>query len=910
MTPKKRLIPPGLLAIAVLAAGPGAAHAAIEACFEFPTEASIAARNVGAKGQVELTIAAPGCVALAAGDPQLPLSVAGTTVSLDLTVGGAPTTVNCSAGDLLPDPGTCGFDLVEGLFSNPGVQDTVRVVYGGLFEPSDTITVTVNGVEDATTATASRTWSFSTSASPPRTPAAVELVFDVSGSMGWAAVPGGSVDRMTALQSAAQSFFALLGDYTIPGDQLGAIYFSTTAEAFDAPPGSNLKPADDPAEAGAVQTDLQGRTPTNATSIGAGLDLADSPTGFGATTARKFVLLFSDGEQNTAPLVSVAGGTTLEVGGASYDSAITVCPITAGRQTAPGFALQQQIADASCDGHNAHVRDTEETFVQADLETFFLQDLSEILVGDKLEPVRDVTGSLTAGEVASETFVASEGDVSLSVFLSWDAPGPVIEATARRFRLPFELIAPDGTVLDVRRFTRFGSGMSFTTVPLPAIAGAARVPTAGEWTVRLLGEDLPVNTLGYHLVALVDNTTLVSEFRAGTGDPGTGEDIPLSVTLTEDGAPVTGGTVVARLAGPREGLGDVLSEAEGGTAPADAGQNPVAQGKLFALLQDADAAELLALEDLGVVPLEDPDDDGVYTGSFQGPGADEEGHYHFVVDVEAQGAATGTYRRTRRLSVFVRPKPDPGNTDLVVAGLQPIDLDVGTGTLATFQATARDRFGNRIGPGYIGSLQIRSSAGVVHEPLRDLGDGTYEIVYLLQEGEDPEVTLEVLGEEVESDRASELAGGEPLGGKKRRGRWSLHAGATFSHGALDAGADGSWSVGVDGRWPLAPGRAPGFEVEAYLGHDRFDASAGDDPHFTLFTGRVRWSPGGTAVRPSLFAGIGPAVDRDDDVLLALEAGVALEVPVGPWAFELSYAHRNMDTSLDYGVAQLGVLFDF
>ena len=74
-----------------------------------------------------------------------------------------------------------------------------------------------------------------------------------------------------------------------------------------------------------------------------------------------------------------------------------------------------------------------------DLNTYFTQSLADILVGDKLEVVRDVTGSVVRDKFDTQKFLANTDDVALSIVLQWSAPdnarwGDIFADRARALR--------------------------------------------------------------------------------------------------------------------------------------------------------------------------------------------------------------------------------------------------------------------------------------------------------------------------------------------------------------------------------------------------------------------------------------------------------------------------------------------
>jgi hypothetical protein len=841
-----------------------------------------------------------------------------------------PSTLTCTAG-ANPAVGACSFLVVDGT-DHDAVLDNVEIFYNGDFPASTQVRTQITGARTtlpAVTQTADGmnpfAVNFTTGNDPLRAPASLELVFDISGSMSSPARPGGPVSRMDALKLGSQSFFAMLNDFAMLGDQVGVVYFSNDASVFDPmPPGSNLVPAHDPTNTGSLASNIQAQEPTNGTSIGDGLQTANSSAGFGPDgPPTKRVFLFSDGEQNTPNFVKMvganltivdslaAGGTTLM----TYPANINVCPVTAGRLSAPGFALQQQIADQKCSGHNAVVGDLADTFSMVDLNTYFTDRLQEVLIGDKLENVRNVTGKLPIGTDVKEKFSANTNDIALSILLSWEGGRQAPRV------LPFRLKAPDGTLVDVSNRTQRGIGMSFTTIHFPLRQNNAPVAHKGEWEIELLGSQVdpigPAAQLDYQVLVMLDNANLASDYSLSGNDIGTGEPIPVQVRLTENGAPVTGSTAVAQLLGPNNGLGNILSTATTPNGSPNVGGDTLAseaQRKLLLLLADPAAASLFVSKSLPSVVLLDNGqaangdttaNDGIYSGRF--PGGLQEGHYRFTINAQGSTAANGSFQRTKTLTVFVRPKPTASETDLA---LLSSNVQQDKTVIVRLSATPRDRFRNLIGPDYRDHIQIRSSQGTVESPLLDKLDGSYEIAYRLPSASNPDITVEVLGTNVVTKPLSSLGGGGGGGVNKRWGL-SLHAGSTFPHGFFNTVFDPGLSLGADLEYRFTPL----FSLEAYLGHDRFRSSFFNDSFYiTHLSAGPKFTFGTGSVRPALHAGAGAYFFEGGGTHFGGNVGGSLQFWVTPnFAIEPSYNYRIINTSgspVRYSTLQGGVRFRF
>jgi hypothetical protein len=754
--------------------------------FLFPDNgAANVERNVGIKG-MELFLIHDNGTPLEIGDPELPLNISAATVTITITPAPTPGPPfpNCFKGNLTPPPGQCGFDLVDGQFPN-SVNETIRVIYNDVLPATAPVQVAVQGISPSNGPVFNlpgSNWQFTTkAAAPPRAPASVELVFDISGSMVLPAVPQGTITRMKTLQDSAQTFFAMLKDHAMLGDKLGAVFFSTTATPFNPDnAATNLLSAQNPQKVDLVERQVLAQVPTAMTSIGDGL-LKANTAGFApdpTPNATKYVLLFSDGEQNTPPCVGLPNsvpctstlGTSLQVDGAAYPADIRVCTVTAGRMSAPGYVLQQKINNISCPAPNTvHIRDADPTdptkhqsLNEDDLETYFNQVLATILYGDKFEFATNTRGTISRGVIVTEKFLANANDVSLSIQLSWSS----VQRTGEEDdRLPFRLKAPDGTLIDVSHRTQLGQNMSYTTVHFPLRQNGVLIHPKGEWHIELGG---PIRSeLDYHLTVMLDNPTIASEFKLEAQDIGTGEAVPIRVKLTHDGAPVLNATVEAQMQGPRNGLGNILARTPSPQGTPNAGGDKVrsaAYAKLLLLMSDPASASLFQDQSLPTLTLLDNGSaangdgtarDGIYSGLFKD--TFQEGHYFFTVKVRGTTPTEGDFQRTWRLSTFVLSKPVAARTEFkVLSSLVQPDNTV----LVRLGVTPRDALGNYLGPDYLDHMTIRSTEGGVTTPLDDKLDGSYEITYRLPSGaSNPTFNVEVMDQHVVTKSLRELEGG-------------------------------------------------------------------------------------------------------------------------------------------------------
>lgn len=725
------------LLIAALVVAPTAAvsqELAIDAFGSlFPADGSSNVdQSIGQKG-IFVTFISSGGGVYVAGDPALPLQLGG--ASVQVSIGGAPA-IACTLGDMSPAVGACGFDAADGPFAN-GVIESTEIRLGDILPLNTDVAITLSGFLSnlpGDTPFSLANWDFTTRVTPVlRDPLLVELVLDVSGSMNRPAVPGapaGAPRRREAMRTGVPALFDLLGQYGLNDDRVGTVYFDTNATAFDTgvpdKTVSVLAGASD-----AMRDDILSTldAPTNgSTSLGGGLDTALS-AGFDTIApapvgpVNRVVILMSDGEQNRAPLASVMGGPLL-VGGVPYPTDIVVHPITAGRMVAAGAALQSSIATATGGNAPLHVEDTADSIPEADFQTYFVQTLAEELVGDKVEMVLDETGKLASGDTAEFVIPATSDEVALSFFFAASDPTGQI----RDMRPIPRLFAPDGTEVELRRFVRFGERQVSAKVPLPALSKAGFLKTAGDWRLLVSG-DLPA--INYHAMVLLDNTMVATTFALGAPAHVTGWPIRIEATLREAENPIKDADVTAVVRAPLNGLGNVLSDAivelndQTGGEPFNR-----AQAKLGAVLDDPNLAKALRQVNVDRVRLLDNGDlqngdavagDGRYSGLYFDTKV--EGQYGFDVTALAKNRNGEPGRRVHSLTTHVRPAPDLSASVFEVLSIE----EAGNAARAVISFTLRDRFSNRLGPGYEGAIVLTPDRGKVRR-LVDRLDGSYEFI--------------------------------------------------------------------------------------------------------------------------------------------------------------------------------------
>ncbi len=225
----------------------------------------------------------------------------------------------------------------------------------------------------------------------------IAIVFDRSGSMSLPTSGGGT--RLDAAKSAAGLFADLLEDGS--SHRLGLVTFSTTASSPATMPLTTVASA--PA---ALTTALSGVTANGNTSIGDGLQKAQTLV-TGGSNPRKALLLLTDGMENTAPTIATAQGGLGDT---------HVCSVGFGT---PGGLDGPKLRDLSERQGGIYIS----TPNSLELKKFFVfcfADIFDTFVGE--DPIQTLPGATLA---SAPTIHTAYEDHKLVFVLSWTNPLPI-----------------------------------------------------------------------------------------------------------------------------------------------------------------------------------------------------------------------------------------------------------------------------------------------------------------------------------------------------------------------------------------------------------------------------------------------------------------------------------------------------
>lgn len=566
-----------------------------------------------------------------------------------------------------------------------------------------------------------------------RSGADIVLVLDRSGSMSSPSQLGGvAMSRMQALHQAVKNFVGVWGDLLATGDRLGIVTFD---DLIETPPwiGAGLQPFDNTLET-TVTTNIGGVTARGMTSIGGGLIQGATTLTGGGDANRRVMLLMSDGQQNTDPLVGAnppaapnlpptydvftyneaTPAVKTKLPGLSAATPYRIYTVTVGPSAVVEAAINDNIAKST---GGFYINSEDNGLL---LNPFFLELLGNFVRFNSWETARLIHGSVALGKPYVTAFPLATTTQRVVINLSWPQGGGALtlrvepphgapptpptagspwtisgdSGSARLAFNPTGLLDPvDDWTLTVERG---GGGPNIT---------AAAAPTAGA--------------VEFDVVILVDDLAVKSELLITPADYKAGDNIQLELRLSAFGEPVGLGAdardqVVARVVHPGQSIGDLLSDSAAGTNPPQNGdKTSPTQAKLFNLLQQNPNALGRNNDNPDSVTLLQTSP-GVYTGGYR---ADVVGHYNFLFGVEGLTDGAGRCSRQEIKSVYVRATPD--------AGASVIQTSVQGGQLSIVM-TPKTKTGNRMGPGWANYFWF-TTPGRPPVKARDNMNGTYSL---------------------------------------------------------------------------------------------------------------------------------------------------------------------------------------
>lgn len=664
-------------------------------------------------------------------------------------------------------------------------------ISGGATATTTPLTFTLTVTDDGGSGTSTKSYTLSV-----RQPVDVMLVLDNSASMNCCsddnvdlACTGcnhaGVPTRLERLKEAVSAFFTVGSTYfhindanAAHRDRFGAVIFSGTLDV------SRRTYVNDPT---ALNDYINKLATSGGTCIGGGLlSGIDGMTSQSLANRKKAMILFTDGEQNFNPLLLngsnpvryragdlpinsynpdapnppygtcmpfPASTPTFNTAFRNENPGIQVSTIGVNLPAGPANSLLVNLANPSTGaGGASNVSGGTTDFNYA---SFFTNNLVRILQNSSPQIVKEVTGT-TVASGASVAFTVND-TVSKVSFLMFGDP-------QKGFNTRFNVRKNNQDVTALGRFVQRGTFGYWVLdydarrrpgVPTPPAPG-------GEWTV--VSDSRP--GVRYMATCLVDDHRL--RYNLDMGDPANhviGQPIPLKVTLSYDGLPVTDatrvvvyidratddpGTQLARLPIP-QGLKN-LKKATGFAISEDPAFNNLGQVK-HAMLLSSNSAYVNALQPRREEIVLTNRGDGTYTADYS---PSVTGVHQLTLVIEGQRTDIGAYYRTSTQSTVVRLR----NFDLSkqFLGGERIMSD---GKLVgyRFNILLKDKSGLLLGPAFESTFDLKSSSGEFSRVVDNL-DGSYTVELTnLNNETNPNVELSMDGVPLYTGKAGDLASG-------------------------------------------------------------------------------------------------------------------------------------------------------
>jgi hypothetical protein len=481
----------------------------------------------------------------------------------------------------------------------------------------------------------------------------VILVLDKSGSIAELppdAGPASETTKVMILKSAVNTFVANWREIDAPfgtsnwaEDRLGVVFFDGTATpqtlaGGDAPAsffvqrGSSAVPGPWDAVIGAVT----GLTPGGSTSIGAGINAGMQQ--WAADPAHDAtVVLVTDGQQNTVPLVTAGAGGVLTlppVGGLPAELRKRFIPI----QTI-GFGTPASVDDALL--RSISLQTAGRSYIGVNAATIFdtfANTLVSILKGNTASISRRINGTLTGSGPAAPHEVLVDRSARRVVFsLQWAPPLSDV--------LALEVFRPGSTTVATATRTENLPQAALQTFDL---GGKSDV---GTWSVRVRRnrrsndrtKTIPYTLNVFFLERHLDYRLSVEPAGASAGQP-----LRLRAQLSYDGRPLTGlpaGAVRVRVLRPAASLATVMRGVKDGQKRSKLGDPQSGLQSAIASLSRSAVARLFPSAGETITLREEKN--GVYAANISGmriPGS-----YAFEYVLEWTDARTGRVYREERL---------------------------------------------------------------------------------------------------------------------------------------------------------------------------------------------------------------------------------------------------------------------
>ena len=523
-------------------------------------------------------------------------------------------------------------------------------------------------------------------------PSALELILDQSGSMR-DPVTGGT--KMTSLHQTVELFANLIPLNN--NDECGAVRFDSQA-ALLIP-----RALWDSAQQAALTTAVNALQPATSTSIGAGLQTGLTDLS-GSTLPRRVMLVFTDGMENTPPMIATVLPSVAQAN-------IEVYAVGLGRPTDISTAALSALAVSS----NGKFFSTDDALV---LRKQFLQVLADAF---RQNVAADPIVIISANTKASLAVNLNSCDRAATFAASWDHSSSSLQV---------RLIAPNGMVFTpsstaTNRLVEYGQGATYAWyrvrfAPLDPASGKFLNPApAGKWTLEVTPAGLAGPTERVAISVLVDSKMTIQPVIRGSD---AASPMYIGAALFDGGKPVIGAKVVAKVTPPATSLAAAMTPAVVAQAlGADKHIRPLRPGKTGKSRK---------------VALTYARETGHYSARLPAPKVD--GLYQ--IEILASGpACSGQFNRYVTQTVYIAPKARGSGTKVIVT-----PVGVGGGVIVVTPVNASNQpLGT--GFGHLIDLTVDDKESSV-SPIIDLGNGQYAYrAWWNPRAESPSATVSVAG---------------------------------------------------------------------------------------------------------------------------------------------------------------------
>ena len=528
-----------------------------------------------------------------------------------------------------------------------------------------------------------------------RQPLDVFFVLDKSGSMG--AITSGTTTRMSALKAAVTGFLGKLSNpsFAESTDHVGLNFFDT---GVTLPAGAALLPLT-PASATTLQTAINPVAPSGATAMGAGVN--DAKAKLMDATHTRDMIVFTDGEQNVAPLVSNNGQN---VGGVNINpvypapvGSIRLFTIGIGSPSDTYLSTLKNMASANrgqclLTSNGLDFTNGEGTPI-GNIDAVFTQMFINLLHDASPQLVKFTSGPIVNGQKLID-FPLNKNveDIVIEIKLNKNFEIPSLARILGSIH-----VFRDGT--DVTGLSTPQWVGNFPDTYLLAFsfnsdrARAANLRSEGAWQVSAVPNGA-AQGLTYRIAVIADDHVLDYTCSQSLPKPRVGNTQHFSVKLSYFGKPDDKATVTAAVYRPRAEIGDLIARNPLKVIAPRQTQDRSAIGILkyqTLLLRDPAFVKALMPTET-VVPLTNRGN-GQYEGDFAG--LNVAGIYQILFHIQGKDSLSGTYDRVEMQSMYVEPAPiDPARSTVtrsIVNGQLLVTMTPVT-TTGKFVSAAADAF--------------------------------------------------------------------------------------------------------------------------------------------------------------------------------------------------------------------------